>query len=256
MNIRFDSCYVILKISLGIFLTSCNSSESVKMNLAVAANMRFALEEIKTEFEKVHDVECNLIVSSSGTLTAQIREGAPYDVFFSADMRYPQHLFELGLTDSPPTIYAIGKLVYWSKKEIELNEITATVSETTKIAIANPDIAPYGKATMQVLMNLFANNDFQENLIIAENVSQVNQFIKTGAVDLAFTAKSSQVQMESEVGGFWGEIDLEYTPIAQGYVILNSNRASQEIVKDFEEFFRSKLVKEILHRHGYTLPES
>jgi len=135
-----------------IFFGSCTSKEEHHLTIATAANVQFAMEEIIQAFELETNIDCEMVVSSSGKLTAQIQRGAPFDVFISANMKYPKVLFEKGFGMEQPEIYCHGKLVLWTMKEMEkLSVENLNNGEVKHIAIANPKTAPYGEAAMDVL---------------------------------------------------------------------------------------------------------
>ena len=124
-------------------------------------------------------------------LTAQIKQGAPFDIFVSADMKYPQDLFESSFSKEPPWVYALGKLVLWSKgRKLESVRSALQDSGVQHIAIANPMTAPYGKAAKEVLVKYHLWDEIQPKLVFGESISQTNQFIQSGAADFGFTAKS------------------------------------------------------------------
>ncbi|MFN7119741.1 MAG: molybdate ABC transporter substrate-binding protein, partial [Saprospiraceae bacterium] len=154
--------HITFVLSLILFGLSACQNEKVatdpdkKLVVAVAANAQFAMEALKEAFEKSSDARVELVVGSSGKLTAQLLQGAPYDIFVSADMKYPDTLFRAGIAAEAPTTYAYGTLVIWTCKDINLTSgVRVVVSNNVqKIAIANPRTAPYGEETMRVLSNL------------------------------------------------------------------------------------------------------
>src|SRR5665213_3535065 len=151
----------LLMLFFFIFFSACNNEqnknkqaekEKPTLNIAVAANMRFAMQEISKAFTNKTGIVCNLVISSSGKLMAQIKEGAPYDLFISADMKYPNELFKAGFASAQPKIYAYGKLVMWSM----INGLKPSFdmlknSKIIHIAIADPKTAPYGEAATEAL---------------------------------------------------------------------------------------------------------
>ena len=153
---------------LVVLMLGCSGNARDHLTIAAAANMQFALEEIVVEFERQTSIKTQLTTSSSGKLTAQIREGAPYDIFVSADMKYPEEIERLGLALSPPKVYARGQLALWSShKDWEVN--LGKISELNHIAIANPKIAPYGKAAIQTLERLQILTKIQNKLVLSPN---------------------------------------------------------------------------------------
>ncbi len=234
-----------------IILVGCKGNTSTdSLLIATSANMQFAMEEIAESFTEESGIECELIVSSSGKLTAQLVEGAPYDIFVSADMKYPQLLEDRNLVASEPIIYAYGKLVLMTMKD----DLTPTLDSLGSyvirhIAMANPENAPYGRAAMQVLKNLGLDKELKDKLVFGESISQTNQFIMTEAAEFGFTSMSSVKSIAMKENGNWVEIDKElYEPIEQGLVMLNDSEVSREFVR----FLTSGKGREILVKYGYS----
>jgi molybdate transport system substrate-binding protein len=226
--------------------------------VAVAANAQFVAEALKASFEKETNIEAQLIVSSSGKLTTQIQQGAPFDVFLSADMKYPQALYDGKLTEEKPKVYAFGVLVMWSLKDQIIHKGLQTVNETSvkKIAIANPKLAPYGEAAVQALRKTGVYEQAKSKLVYAESIAGVNQYLLTGVVDLAFTAKSVVRESSMQNKGKWVEVDQQvYSPIAQGVVLLKSaaNR-NQAAARQFYNFLFTPKARNIFQTYGYRLP--
>ena len=242
-----------LLLFIGIlFFTSCYKTEEAKLNIAVAANMQFAMKEIIKEFKEQTGVDCQMMTSSSGKLTAQIKEGAPYHVFVSANMKYPQDLFDAGFTTSKPEIYAYGKLVLWSMKEAVLPSIELLQKEQINhIALANPKMAPYGMAAKEVLENLGLYKSLKDKLVFGESVAQCNQFIISKSAEMGFTAKSIVLSEHGKGQGHWIDIDDSlYSPIAQGAVIIKQ-REMQAEAKAFYEFLFSQRASSLMEKFGY-----
>lgn len=243
-------------IALSIFaLFSCQKAEEKHINIAVAANMQFAMKEIARSFSDKTGTEIQLMISSSGKLNAQIKEGAPYDIFVSADMKYPQDLYELGLTENQPQIYAYGKLVLWTMREhMEASLMALEDSNTRHIAIANPKIAPYGLAAQQVLTYYDLEESTKHKLVFGESISQCNQFILSKSAELGFTAKSVVLSPQMKNQGNWIEINAEsYSPIAQGVVIIRHKNRKVDSAQNFYRFLLSKEAQDILIKFGYSV---
>jgi len=185
------------------YFFSCSNNNSSKLIIATSANMQFAMKEIIQTFAAQSNIECETVISSSGKLTSQIIEGAPYHVFVSANLKYPNTVFEKGFANHPPKIYAQGKLVLWSwEKSIpNLNELTSP--EIKKIAIANPKNAPYGKATIEVLQKLELFEKIKDKIVYGESISQVNQFVFSKAASVGFTSKSAVLSDRMIGKGYW-----------------------------------------------------
>lgn len=229
-----------------LFISCSSSSENILL-IAVSANMGATAQGLKEAFERETGIACELIISSSGKITSQIMAGAPYDIFLAADMKYPQVLFLKGLSEQAPKTYARGQLVLWSMK---LHKPMEEIKNGEKIAIANPDTAPYGRAAKQVLDRLLIA---EGNLIYGESVGQTNQFIETGSVSAGFTSLSTVLSKELRGKGFWSIVpDSLYTPIYQGIAVIGTGDADQ---KAFFEFMFKNKAKSILTSYGYRVDE-
>lgn len=248
------------KITLLLFfcfslLASCRQKENNKLKIAVAANMQFAMKDLSKSFTEETGIACDLIISSSGQLTAQIRSGAPYDVFVSADMKYPTELFTSGYTSNKPAIYAFGKLVIWSA--IDSLEPSIGILKTPRIkhiAIANPATAPYGAAAIEVMKHFNVYEDLKNKLVYGESISQTNQFIISKAAEVGFTAKSVVLSFGMKGKGSWEDIEeTNYSPIAQGVVVLKHSSSQQEDAMKFYNFLFSRQGKDILQNFGYAV---
>lgn len=233
----------------------CSANSRDYLTIAAAANMQFALEEIVEKFERQTSIKTQLTTSSSGKLTAQIREGAPYDIFVSADMKYPMEINRLGLALSPPKVYARGQLALWSIQndwKVDLAELSD--SKINHIAIANPKTAPYGLAAIQTLERLQILKKIQNKLVFGESVSQANQFIVTGSVEAGLTALSVLKSPQMKAQQNWIKVDTAlYDPILQGVIIINTTPMLSE-AKAFYEFLFTPSAKNILHKYGYITP--
>ncbi|MBS9461668.1 molybdate ABC transporter substrate-binding protein [Flagellimonas sp. 389] len=227
------------------------------MTIATAANMRYAIEDLVKAFTKETGIQCDLVISSSGTLTAQIKEGAPYDVFISADTKYPNDIFKSGLAKNPPKIYAYGKLVLWTMTENIVPSISILNDDSIDhIAIANPKIAPYGKAAISVLNHYKLLDKIEGKLVYGESISQTNQFILSASAELGFTSLSVVLAPELKEKGTWIELENHlYKPIAQSVVQIAHEKVNANSSKKFYDFLFSKKAKEILKNFGYSVDE-
>jgi len=243
-----------------VYLYSANVQAENAITVAVAANMKYAFDELSTAFTKQTGVAVTSVVASSGKLTAQISHGAPYDVFLSADMKYPAALYEAGLAETAPKVYANGVLVLWTKKELNFKNGLAVLSEPAvrKIAIANPTLAPYGEESLKVLEANQLSALVRSKLVYGESISQVNQYIDAEIVDIGFTAKSVVLSPLLKGKGVWLEVPLDYyTPIPQGMVILHYGlRHHLREARQFYDFILSEQSRKILMQYGYTLPKT
>jgi molybdate transport system substrate-binding protein len=248
-----------MKFSYSFFIiafflfASCHPGKH-KLTIATAANVQYPMEELTKEFTGESGIECNVIPGSSGKLTAQIKSGAPYDIFISADMKYPEELYRNGFTTNPPEVYAYGRLVLWT-----LDSIPPAIKRLDSpfyrhIAIANPQIAPYGQAAVQCLKFYGMYDKIADRLVFGENISQTSQFIISGTAQAGFTAKSVVLSPRMNNKGTWTEIDGDsYSPIAQGVVIIKRQKDNSKEATVFYDFIFSEKSKEILKKYGYLV---
>ncbi|WP_343067350.1 molybdate ABC transporter substrate-binding protein [Litorivivens lipolytica] len=221
--------------------------------VAVASNFMGPMREIGAAFERETGHRVTLASGSSGKLYAQIRYGAPFDVFLSADREKPQALIDAGhaLPDSRIT-YALGTLVLWSPGADDPLALLNT--DFNRLALANPRLAPYGQAAEATLDKLNLLNATRPRWVQGENIAQAFQFVASGNAQLGFVALS-QLREHPVSGGLW-EVPAElHPPIRQDGVILNRSK-NINISKALIGFFNSDSVREILSRYGYRQPES
>ncbi|GAA4277048.1 molybdate ABC transporter substrate-binding protein [Aquimarina mytili] len=245
-----------LLILISIILsTACKPQHDYKLNIAVAANMQFAMKELSKAFTNQTGIACDLIIGSSGKLTAQIKEGAPFDIFVSADMKYPNDLFKSGHTSTVPKIYAYGKLVLWSMiDDTEPSIDILNTSEIKHIAIANPKTAPYGIAAIQVLNQHGIYESIKGKLVFGESISQTNQFITSKSAEIGFTSKSIVLSPQIKGKGNWVDIpNTDYSAIRQAVVILKNKNNLQDYAQAFHDFLFTDNAKNILENYGYSV---
>ncbi len=245
--------FILLGLIASLFLHSCNDNSPQPLLIATAANMQFAIPPILETFTEATGILCEPIISSSGKLTAQIKAGAPYSVFLSADMKYPEVLYQEGLTIAEPKIYTYGTLVLWSLAESNnLSLDLLSSSSISHIALANPKTAPYGKAAMEVLQHLNISTTLKEKLVFGESIAQTNQFITSQVAELGFTAKSVVMSPTVKGQGQWITIDTSlYSPIEQGIVLLKNTPDKLREAQLFYDFLLSEKGQAILQEHGY-----
>jgi len=241
-----------------IFLSGCRSKiADNKITIATAANMQFIMPLLVKEFTKNTDVSCELVIGSSGKLTAQIKEGAPYDVFVAANLKYPKEIYNYGKAINAPKVYGYGKLALWSMVDtIETVVRSLNSKDIRHIAVANPKTAPYGEAAVEVLKQYNLYDKLKNKLVFGESIAQTNQFINSKAVEIGFTAMSVVLSSKIKGKGNWQEIDTKlYTPIAQGVVLIKQEEASNKDAQKFYDFLFSKEAKNILKKYGYLINE-
>ncbi len=216
--------------------------------------MQFAMNALTEAFTIQSGIECAMVLSSSGKLTAQIKEGAPYDVFVAANQKYPQAVYENGQAVHPPKVYAYGKLVLWTMQdELKLAIENLPQTQIQHIALANPKTAPYGEAAIQVLEHYQLLDSVQDKLVYGESIAQTNQFILSKAADVGFTAMSVVKAPNMRERGQWITLDENiYTPIEQAVVVLN-NKADTTKAMQFYHFLFSAKAQQILKDFGYSV---
>ena len=252
-----NSKMIVRLVFMTFFIVSSLNAGSI--NVAVAANVSYAIDDLKKEFNKIYpDTNVRVILGGSGKLTAQIKHDAPYQLFMSANMMYPNALYKEKIAITKPIIYAQGSLAILSIKKIDFSNGIDIVknSNINKIAIANPKTAPYGKATVEALKNAKVYDGIKKKFIYGESISQTVSYAVVAA-DIGFIAKSSlyspkMKQFKKNIN--WVDVDSKlYTPINQGIVILKAGENNSE-VKAFYDFIQSAKAKEIFKRFGYLVP--
>lgn len=257
---RFFIFFLFVFFGLFFLLGGCSPAVSspAPLLVAVSANAQFALREVEGVFEKQTGIAVDLVVSSSGKLTAQIENGAPFAVFLSADLKYPQKLFESGKTRGGcPRVYTQGSLVLWSciegegvKESLDLEILKQ--ERIQRIALGNPQLAPYGSATLEVLHQRGLYDKVKDKLIYGESLAQVNQYITLRSVDLGFTAKSVVCSPEFQGQGSWVEVDSQaYAPLLQGVVLLKGDLRPEAQV--FYDFLFTEVAQKIFKAYGYLV---
>lgn len=241
---------------IGILFLFCSCkkyAETPKLTIAAAANMQFAIGELAEAFTETNGIETQLVVGSSGNLTAQIVSGAPFDVFLSADIQYPLSLFEKGVGYQKPEIFAYGQLVLWTcNSGINPDLSSLTDEQIAHIAIPNPELAPYGRAAREVLSNRRLYEHLLPKLVYGESIAQTNQFIRTGAAEIGFTALSVVLAPQLRQVGRWTKLpEYQYTPIAQGILILGNQEKVPDRALKFYTFLKSEAGRKILTKYGY-----
>lgn len=229
------------------------------LRVATAANVQFAMEDLAAAFQQAHGIQVEATISSSGKLTAQIIEGAPYHLLLSANMKYPKALLADGAAVGKVKIYAEGALVAWTLRPLLLSPEPAYLLSDSikKIAIANPKNAPYGLQATRYLEHFGLLKEVREKLVYGESVAQTNQYIITQAVSLGITAKSVVHAPDMKAKGHWVELPADsYQPITQGAIITSFGQNNDaESSRLFFDFLSSPAAKRIFQKYGYRVPQ-
>ncbi len=230
--------------------------------VAAAADLNPALQEISDLYEKKTGVKVKLSFGASGALTQQIQNGAPFDLFFSADMDYPRHLIAAGTADGATLYqYAEGRLVLWvpsdSPMEIEHKGMQILLDPAVKkISIANPQYAPYGRAAVASLKHYGLYDQVADRLVLGENISQAAQFVESGNAQAGFMALARVASPAMKGRGKYWEVPADAHPaLAQGVVVISMSRYKKEAAQ-FLEYIKTKESRELLSKYGFTLPRN
>ena len=228
-----------------------------KLTIAAAADLKFALDEIVVLFKGAHPAaRIETIYGSSGKFQTQIRLGAPFDLYFSADIAYPRALAAEGFAASEVRPYAVGRIVLWSPSR-NVGEMTlADLSDPSikKIAIANPKHAPYGKRAEEALTAAGVWDKIESKLVFGENVAQAAQFVQTGNAQIGIIALSLALSPELAQQGRYVLIsDKLHGPLEQGFIITK-RAADNLLAQEFARFMTSNEARIIMSRFGFALP--
>jgi molybdate transport system substrate-binding protein len=243
----------LIAISALLFLATTSFAQTLKV--AVAANLQGVIKVLGKDFKDKTGIEIEPIVGSSGNLSTQIKNGAPYDVFLSADMNFPESLFKEGFSTKAPEVYAYGSLIICSTSDIGFEnwERMLLSARIKKIAIANPAIAPYGKAAEESLKQKGILDDVKPKVVYGESIAQVNTYITTAVVDVGFTTQALIKDAEGKTKLYWKIIDPKsYTPIKQGMIIIKQSKENENAEK-FYQYMLSPAAKAILKEYGYHI---
>ncbi len=235
-------------------LTASGPAVADQIRIAVASNFAVAIKRLASDFEVDTGHKVALIFGSSGKHYAQIRNGAPFEVFFSADTRRPELLENEGITlPGSRFTYARGKVVLWSPKTGYVDDKGEVLEKGgfAYLAIANPGLAPYGKAAEEVLKALGLWERLEAKLVRGENIGQAFQFVNSGNAELGFVAFSQLRQPGHTAGGSWWQVpQILYTPVDQQAVLLKEN----PVARAFLSFVRSDESRALIREFGYATP--
>ncbi len=226
------------------------------LRIAAAADLEPVLPPILMQFEKQTGLHAEATYQASAALTTQIQNGAPFDIFLSADLGYPQRLIDAGLAGSTtPVVYARGTLVLWARKDSHLPPPSLDLLRNPalkRLAIANPDRAPYGRAALSALKSLKLYDDVLPRLVTAENIAQAAQFADTGNADAGLISLTSAMTPRLSADGTWFIVPRDlYPPIEQGAVIIKSSSQSHA-AQEFLDLLLSAPIQAQLARSGLS----
>lgn len=243
----------ILGIAL-LLLGVWSGNAQTLLRVAAAADLEPVLPPILQQFQQQTGIHAEVTYKASAALTTQIQNGAPFDLFLSANMAYPERLAAAGLTDGAPQQFARGTLVLWTRRDGHLTPSLDLLGTPAikRLAIANPDRAPYGRAALAALQSLKLYESLQSRIVTAENISQTAQFVDSGNADAGLISMTSALTPRLSADGTFFVIPKDlYPPIEQGAVVLR-NSAHRDAAYRFLNFLLSSPVQRQFTKSGLT----
>lgn len=242
------------KVFITLLMAFSMSLQSQTIKVATAGNLRFILDEIKAKYSVVNP-KANIVVNlgSSGALVQQITNGADFDLFMAADKIYPEKLKAQGIVKGDVKTYAFGKLVIWSNTvDVSKGMDIITDNSVKRIAIAKPDVAPYGARAIECVKfyNLF--DKVKDKIVYADNIAQAAQFAQTGNAEIGFIALA--LALAPDMKGTYFVIDTKsYKPVEQAMVLIKNWQSNPEAAK-FMNFVLSAECKPVFEKYGFIVP--
>ena len=250
----------LLVLTAGVPILPADAADR-EINVAAAADLSAALEEVASNYEKRTGVKVKLSFGASGALTQQIQNGAPFDVFFSADMDYPKQLIAGGLADAATLYrYAVGQLVLWVPKDspldVEHKGMDVLLDPSVKkISFANSQHAPYGRAAVAALQHYGLYQKVSDRVVLGENVSQAAQFVESGNAQAGFVALAHATASAMQGKGKYWVVPAEAYPQLDQGVVLISRSVHERDAAAFLEFVKTGEVAALLQRYGFISPD-
>jgi len=253
MNVRRLSLITVLAVA---FVSQLCAAQEI--TVAAAADLQFAMQDVAARFEKETGKTVKLIYGSSGNFFQQIQNGAPFDMFFSANLDYPKKLEAAGLTEPGSYYqYARGKIAIWVPKQSKLDlssgmQILLDPS-VTKIAVANSQHAPYGQAAVAAMQKENIYEKVKDKLVLGENISQTASFVVSGSADVGIVALSLALSPNMKDNGRYAEVPAgDYPPIEQACVIVASSK-KKEAARQFLAFVKTAPIGDLLRSYGFDV---
>ncbi|WP_083460547.1 molybdate ABC transporter substrate-binding protein [Gulbenkiania mobilis] len=238
-------------------LFAMQQAAAADLTVAVAANLQYAFEALARDFTQRTGLTVEPSYNSSGKFAAQIQNGAPFDVFLSADREFPDRLAASGQAAGAPRVYARGVLVLWTAGDADLSDWLKLLREGTgKVAIANPDTAPYGREAVNLLRHYRLLERVKPRLVYGESIGQTTQFIESRAAEAGFTAKSLVLGPTLQGKGRWVELPAgSYRPIAQAVMITRYGATHAPTqARKFVDYLFTPAAQAVFARFGYLKP--
>jgi molybdate transport system substrate-binding protein len=244
-----------------VLLSLFRIAQAQEITVAAAADLQFAMQDVAARFQKETGTSIKLISGSSGNFFQQIQNGAPFDMFFSANLDYPRKLEAAGLTE-PGTFYqyATGKIVIWvpndSKVDLSPGLQSLLNPGLKKIAIANPQHAPYGQAAVAAMKKEGVYEQVSGKLVLGENISQTASFVMSGSADAGIVALALALSPAMKEKGRYVEVPAaDYPPIEQACVILKSS-SQKNTARAFLDFIKTPAMADLFRSYGFAVPAS
>jgi len=255
--------HLILLAAAAIFVIAAPASRGNTLTVAAASDLKFALEDCLRAFRKDNpDTEVKVSYGSSGNFCAQIANGAPFDLFLAADKKYPENLIAGGQAVADSLFsYAVGQLVVWVPKsspiDVESLGIAALNDPAAKkVAIANPEHAPYGQAAVASMKSLGVYDAVKPRLVLGDNIAQTAQFVESGAADIGIIALSLAVApVMADKGRYW-EVPLAAFPRLEQAGVITTRAANPAAARALADFLKSESGKAVLKSFGFMMPEA
>ncbi len=239
-------------------LCICEFCAAQSITVAAAADLQFAMQDVAAQFQKKTGKEVKMIYGSSGNFFQQLENGAPFDMFFSANLDYPKKLESAGLTEPGSYYqYAKGKIVIWVLKDSTLDVSSGINSllnpSIKKIAVANPQHAPYGQAAVAAMQKEGIYDKVKDKFVLGENISQTASFVMSGSADVGVVALSLALSPNMKDKGRYFEVPAgDYPAIQQACVILGSSK-NKDTAKQFLSFIKTAATADTLNRYGFDV---
>ena len=243
-----------------VLLSAARPAAAQPLTIAAASDLQAVFPEVAARFEKETGRKVSLAFGSSGNFFTQIENGAPFDLFFSADIDYPRRLEAAGQTERGSLYsYAVGKIVLWARADAGIDVgrglSVLTDARVRRIAIANPVHAPYGRAAVAALQRAQLYDRVKAKLVVGENISQAAQFVQSGNAEAGILALSLALAPALRTSGSYVEIpQSHYSPIAQAAVVLRASR-NKEAARQFLAFIRRPDIVRLMQDFGFAVPQ-
>jgi len=258
LSMRLVSSTLLSWSVVSLLLLQPQALQADTIMIAAAADLRFAMDEVVSDFRLAHPADTvEVVYGSSGNFHAQIRQGAPYDLYFSADIAYVHELEKAGFAAAPSRAYATGRIVLWSA---QFDAATLTLESLveprfTRIAIANPAHAPYGMRAEEALRAAGIWEQVKGKLVLGDNIAQTAQFVQTGNAQVGIIALALALNPElAALGGFHLVEESLHQPLEQGFIITRRG-GDKPLAAAFAAYMASAPARGVLSRHGFVLPQ-